>query len=84
MLVIGCPFCGPRSSAEFSYHGEVRPRPQPATPGQWRAYLYQRANVADWQTERWFHGSGCRRFIEVERHTVTNEIRSVRPLGEDR
>ena len=29
-------------------------------------------------TERWFHASGCQRFMIVERHTVTNEIRTVR------
>lgn len=84
MLLIACPYCGPRSSSEFSYLGEEAPRPQPATPASWRTYLYEHDNVADWQAERWFHANGCRMFIEVERHTVTNEIRIVRPLGQDR
>jgi sarcosine oxidase, subunit delta len=26
--------------------------------------------------EDWYHGSGCRRYFTVERHTVTNEVRS--------
>jgi len=51
------------------------------TPEQWRVYLYERANPAGWTTETWFHTMGCRRFISVERHTVTNEIRSARPVG---
>ncbi len=82
MLVIICPHCGPRNSDEFNYQGEILPRPSPETdPGTWRRYLYMRDNVSGWQTERWFHGSGCRRFLDIERHTVTNEIRSVAAVG---
>lgn len=80
MLLIVCPFCGPRNSDEYSYLGEEQDRPGHHAPGPWRAYLYENANVADWQTERWFHVNGCRRYIDVERHTVTNEIRSTEPL----
>jgi heterotetrameric sarcosine oxidase delta subunit len=68
-----CPFCGPRSSDEFSYLGEPHARPA-AEPRAWRRYLYEKRNIAGWQTERWFHVSGCRRFIEVERNTLTNEL----------
>jgi heterotetrameric sarcosine oxidase delta subunit len=78
MLVIVCPHCGPRNDDEFAYKGEVVARPGPDTdPATWRSYLYERRNVSGWQVERWFHVSGCRRFLTVERHTVTNEIRSV-------
>jgi heterotetrameric sarcosine oxidase delta subunit len=83
MLLIVCPHCGPRNDDEFSFRGEVVTRPRPDTdPAAWRRYLYTRRNVADWQTERWFHVSGCRRFLTLERHTVTNEIRSVRDVAE--
>ncbi len=79
MLLISCPHCGPRNSDEFSFGGELTSRPAPgADTAEWRRYLYDRRNVADWQEERWFHVSGCRRFLVVERHTVSNEIRSVR------
>lgn len=82
MLVIVCPHCGPRNSDEFSFQGEILTRPTPdADPETWRDYLYVRDNVAGWQTERWFHVSGCRRFLNVERHTVTNEIGVVTPVG---
>lgn len=82
MLLIVCPHCGPRADAEFTHRGEVIPRPPAdADPAEWRAYLYQRSNTAGVQTERWFHTHGCRRFIEVERSTITNEIMWVRPAG---
>lgn len=82
MLLIVCPFCGPRNSDEYAYQGEITPRPGPDTdPGAWRRYLYLKENVLGWQTERWFHGSGCRRFLDVERHSVTNEIKDVRAVG---
>jgi heterotetrameric sarcosine oxidase delta subunit len=84
MLLITCPHCGPRNDAEFTYNGEVVRRPPADTdPVTWRNYLYTRRNVADWQRERWFHVSGCRRFLTVERHTVTNDIRSVRDVASD-
>ena len=82
MLLIICPHCGPRNDAEFSYGGEVVARPDPASdPATWRRYLYMRRNVAGWQVERWFHVSGCRRFLDLERNTLTNDIRRVSPVG---
>lgn len=79
MLVIICPHCGPRNSDEFTYQGEVTPRPDVTTtePTEWRTYLYMKSNEQGWVRERWFHGSGCRRFLMVERHTSSNEIRKV-------
>lgn len=83
MMLIDCPHCGARNSAEFRYLGEKRSRPDPATttPGQWRGYLYRRANPAGWTTERWCHATGCRAFLVLERHTGTNVIRSVTLAG---
>ncbi len=83
MLLIPCPHCGPRNSDEFAFRGEVVSRPDvDAPPHEWRAYLYDKANVAGWQDETWFHVSGCRRFLRVERNTVSNEIRAVRDVAE--
>ena len=77
MFRLPCPHCGPRDASEFRHVGEARTRPDPQTadPGQWRTYLYEQRNVAGWTTESWFHTFGCRRFVSVERHTVTNETR---------
>jgi len=79
MMLVPCPWCGPRDAAEFGYGGEARPGVEAAvpTPGQWRGYLYLRRNPAGWATEHWYHRYGCRRWLTVQRHTVTNEIRSV-------
>lgn len=83
MLVIVCPHCGPRNSDEFTYLGEPAVRPPVDTdPATWRRYLYMRSNVAGWQQERWFHVSGCRRFLLVDRNTVTNEIGKITDIGE--
>ena len=85
MLVIVCPNCGPRNNDEFTFQGEIIPRPSPDTDqSTWRRYLYMKDNVSGWQTERWFHVSGCRRFLDIERHTITNEIGVVIEAGSDR
>ena len=84
MLLIPCPHCGPRPSAEFGYHGEGPARPEvgTVTPDRWRAYLYEKDNIAGDVQEQWFHSAGCRRFLLVERNTITNEIASVRDRSE--
>ena len=85
MILIPCVHCGPRNVSEFRYGGELGSRPEPgvATRAEWSAYLYAKANAADWTTERWFHAAGCRRYFVIERHTASNEIRTVRPPGSE-
>jgi heterotetrameric sarcosine oxidase delta subunit len=80
MLMVPCPWCGPRNADDLRYVGESRPRPQPstATPEEWRRYLYVKNNPAGWTTETWYCRSGCRRYFVVERNTVSNEIRASR------
>ncbi len=86
MILIPCPHCGPRNASEFAWKGEHRPRPDPAraSPAEWRSYLYHRANPCGWTTEVWFHRAGCRRYVTVERHTLTNEVRRAVPAGGER
>jgi len=56
--------------------GEQRARPGDGTgPEPWRSYLYLRSNPAGWVTEGWYHRAGCRRYLTVERDTLTNEVR---------
>lgn len=78
MIELPCPWCGPRDAGEFAHLGEVvkRPDPRTATPEQWRGYLYLRDNPLGWVTETWYHRMGCRRYIQLERHTGTNEVRA--------
>jgi len=77
MMLLPCPWCGPRDAGEFAYVGEPRSRPHPSltTAEQWRSYLYGRSNTAGWTTERWYHRMGCRRYLLVQRDTVSNETR---------
>jgi sarcosine oxidase subunit delta len=78
MILVPCPWCGPRGSAEFRFVGDAGERPDPSTaaPDEWRAYLYLQGNEAGFVKETWYHRAGCRRYFAVERHRVTNEIRA--------
>jgi sarcosine oxidase, subunit delta len=78
MMLLPCPWCGARNAGEFRYVGESGTRPDPATvtSEQWRRYLYFHVNPCGWVRENWYHGAGCRRYFTVERHTVTNEVRT--------
>lgn len=75
MMLIDCPWCGPRNSTEFHHHGPhaARPKVDAAAPEQWRRYLYHRPNPLGEVEETWYHVAGCRRFITVRRDTYTNE-----------
>jgi sarcosine oxidase subunit delta len=83
MILLPCAWCGPRDATEFQHVGEAvsRPDPRTATPAQWRAYLYLRANPRGWTVETWYHRMGCRRFLKIERHTETNEFRPLAAAG---
>jgi heterotetrameric sarcosine oxidase delta subunit len=78
MLLIPCPFCGPRDEVEFRYGGEagiVRPKdPDALSDAEWAEYLYMRRNPKGLLEERWFHVHGCRRWFTLRRSTVTHEI----------
>jgi sarcosine oxidase subunit delta len=77
MILVPCPYCGPRNASEFRWVGAVKARPHPATttPAEWRAYLYIQTNPAGWMRETWFHRAGCRRYVTLERDTVRNVFR---------
>ena len=75
MLIIPCPWCGERDESEFSYGGSARPLPSlDADAAAWRDALYARDNPKGWREELWFHRFGCRQWIVVRRHTVSQEI----------
>lgn len=92
MLVITCPWCGPRDQTEFAYGGEAhiaRPaNPDALSDAEWADYLFMRANPKGRHLEQWGHAYGCRRWFNVERDTVTYRITatykpgSPSPLGE--
>ncbi len=86
MLLIDCPFCGARDESEFTYSGEAhitRPaEPQTLSDEEWADYLFYRRNSRGRHLEQWNHASGCRRYFNVERDTVTYQIKSVYKVGE--
>ena len=85
MLLIPCPWCGARDETEFSYGGEAhieRPiKPAAMSDDQWADYLFLRTNPKGRHLERWVHSQGCRRWFNVERHTVSHEITAVYEMG---
>ncbi len=76
---ITCPHCGPRPREEFAIRGDasvVRPRAD-AGDAAWFTYVYVRSNPKGRHLEQWHHVSGCRRWLVVERDTLTHEVKSV-------
>ncbi|HXT80867.1 MAG TPA: sarcosine oxidase subunit delta [Acetobacteraceae bacterium] len=78
MLLIPCPWCGPRPENEFTHAGEahiIRPQNPSATDdAAWAAFLYMRSNTKGRFAERWRHTHGCGRFFNCLRDTVTDRI----------
>jgi sarcosine oxidase subunit delta len=77
MLLIACPWCGPRPEIEFRHGGEAhiaRPDPASATDADWAAFLFERTNPKGLIAERWRHVHGCGRFFNAIRHTVTDRF----------
>jgi sarcosine oxidase subunit alpha len=88
MLLIPCPWCGPRDEAEFHYGGQAHvpypEDPSSLTDEEWARYLFFRDNTKGPFAERWNHTSGCRRWFNAVRDTSTNEVLSVYRAGEER
>ena len=78
MLLIPCPWCGPRDETEFRYGGQAgigEPvDPEALDDAAWGQYLFVRDNPKGPFDERWYHAAGCRRWFDVRRDTMTNEI----------
>ena len=86
MLLIPCPWCGPRDDVEFRCGGEahiVRPaEPDAVDDAAWAEYLYMRANPKGLLAERWVHIHGCRRWFNLLRDTTTHRIIGAYRIGE--
>lgn len=86
MLLVPCPWCGPRPENEFCYSGQAhlaRPAdPAAVSNADWSAYLYLRDNPKGRHTERWRHQHGCGRFFNCVRDTVTDRFTASYKPGE--
>ena len=78
MLLINCPWCGPRDDSEFTFGGQahiVRPSPsESASDADWGEYLFTRTNPRGLHREQWQHSAGCRQWFNVERDTVSYRV----------
>ena len=85
MLIIPCPWCGPRDQTEFRFGGEAvvlrPPRPDECSNEEWANYLYYRENLKGTQQERWLHAFGCRQWFVLQRDTVSHEIVTATAAG---
>lgn len=78
MMLIPCPWCGPRNETEFHYGGQAGIA-YPADPGalsdeEWGRFLFVRENPRGLFRERWCHSAGCRQWFDLTRDTVTHEV----------
>ncbi|SON53618.1 sarcosine oxidase, delta subunit family [Hartmannibacter diazotrophicus] len=88
MLIIACPYCGPRPELEFRYGGEAHVA-RPADPSglddeTWGTFLYQRSNPRGLHAERWRHAAGCGRFFNAVRDTTTDFFVATYETGQPR
>lgn len=87
MLLITCPWCGPREELEFRCGGQSHiTRPGPAesvSDADWGDYLFTRKNPKGVHYERWVHVHGCRRWFNVARHTATHRIEAIYEMSQN-
>jgi sarcosine oxidase, subunit delta len=88
MLLITCPYCGPRAEIEFHYGGEAhiaRPAdPSALSDAAWAEFLFTRTNRKGVQAERWIHAYGCQRWFNALRDTDSDRLIQTYRVGEAR
>ena len=76
MLLVPCPWCGPRDEVEFSYGGQAGiaypADPEALDDAAWADFLFMRDNPKGPFAERWCHTYGCRRWFDLVRDTATS------------
>jgi sarcosine oxidase subunit delta len=81
MLLLNCPWCGPRDETEYHYGGQAHvdyPEDTAAlSDEEWAEYLFYRDNPKGPFAERWAHTGGCRRWFNVVRDTATYDVLAV-------
>ena len=81
MMLIACPFCGPRPESEFHFGGDfgnLRPEGfQTVGDDEWAAYLYMKKNLKGPVAEIWKHLT-CQEVFEMRRDTLTHAVSETR------
>ena len=77
--LITCPHCGRRPVEEFAIRGDATLRRPEASASEkdWTDYVFLRDNPMGRHKEFWHHQYGCRRWLIVERDTMTHAVFSV-------
>lgn len=84
--LIHCPHCGVRPKEEFQIKGDagaIRPQAN-ASEKEWADYVFLRENPMGPHRELWQHVSGCRRWLIVERDTVSHTVSAVSDAAAER
>ncbi len=85
MLLISCPWCGPRDETEYHYGGQAHVAypedPAALSDAEWAEYVFYRDNPKGLFAERWVHSTGCRRWFNALRDTATYEFLATYPAG---
>ena len=83
VILVPCPWCGPRNVGGVPLRRRVVGRPDPATrPARGVAGLpLLHDNPAGWTTETWYHRAGCRR---TSSSSATRDQRDRGPRGSPR
>jgi heterotetrameric sarcosine oxidase delta subunit len=78
MMLIPCPFCGPRQETEFTYAGpDMGLRPEDAgalSSEDWVRALTVPPNPLGPVREHWRHSRGCGAWVTIRRDTRTHDI----------
>ena len=87
MMLIECPWCGPRNQDEFLCGGQAHihrpPDPAAASDREWAEYQFMRSNPCGRHAERWQHLYGCGQWFHMVRDTLTHEIRAIYRITEN-
>ena len=88
MLLVNCPYCGPRPELEFHCGGQAHierpPQPSALTDEQWAKFLFYRDNQKGAHAERWRHLHGCGQWFNALRNTVTDTFVCTYFMGQKR
>ncbi len=88
MLLVPCPWCGPRDALEFAHGGEAHRRrpqaPETLSDEEWAEFVFMRTNPKGVLAERWYHAAGCRRWFNALRDTTSDRFLASYPMGEER
>lgn len=84
MIILSCPFCGPRGEGEFHFGGDFgNARPEgfeQVSADQWSRYLHHRRNPKGSASEIWMHLT-CGEIFRVDRDTVSHAVASTSALA---